>query len=134
MQLAHNIKNFMSSKGFDTWFSNSGNELDAFNNDYLYEFMFSNDKLIKVEITDVNIRNMKCLKLPDYINTANDRLVNAVNILSSLKEFFIDEYLVNLSNWQTLEENVVKVFLLTYMSEEMYETIFKFDIERYVYE
>lgn len=113
---------------YDTYVTDSGSVLYVYNNAYMYRITFSNNKLSGIEITDVNVKDMKICDIPSYVTHLNNRKTEIEVFLTRLNDFVNNVLLFDLDIptglTQEQQEQFIKEYLLNnYITNEIYNVL-----------
>lgn len=113
---------------YNTYVTTDGNILYAYNNSYMYKLSFVNNKLNDIEITDVNIKDMKVSSIPGYLNHLTDRETEVTLFITKLNDFVNNVLLFDLDIppglTQDQQDQYIKTYLLdNYISSGIYNIL-----------
>jgi hypothetical protein len=94
----------------------------------MYKLSFVNNKLNDIEITDVNIKDMKVSSIPGYLNHLTDRETEVTLFITKLNDFVNNVLLFDLDIppglTQDQQDQYIKTYLLdNYISSGIYNIL-----------
>lgn len=118
-----NVRIFLAENHDDTWISDTS--VIAVNNDagFITTLEFSNDVIVRIVTSDINVRNIKRREITEYINELNERLEFNNKFLSDLSEYIITLIPVIESQDPTIATQRFRTECLRFVSDDIFSKL-----------